>query len=101
MRITSKGSITSQIFFPSRLEKECAQKPLEASPELAETPTSLPQKNIALKEMLMKFQGREKPGRRGLEVAPGSVCSGFQEGLSRGEVLVQCGKEKPPTFPMY
>lgn len=55
----------SQIFFPSRLEKECAQKPLEASPELAEMPTSLPQKNIALKEMLMKFQGREKPGRRG------------------------------------
>ncbi|XP_068520145.1 E3 ubiquitin-protein ligase TRIM39-like isoform X1 [Anas acuta] len=40
----------------SRLEKECAQKPLEASPELAEMPTSLPQKNIALKEMLMKFQ---------------------------------------------
>lgn len=98
MRITSKGSIMSQIFFPSRLEKECAQKPLEASPELAETPTSLPQKNIALKEMLMKFQGREKPGRRGLEVAPGS---GFQEDLSRGEVLVQCGKEKPPTCPVY
>ncbi|XP_035426355.2 E3 ubiquitin-protein ligase TRIM39-like isoform X1 [Cygnus atratus] len=40
----------------SRLERESAQKPLEASPELAETPTSLPQKNIALKEMLMKFQ---------------------------------------------
>nr|XP_013026363.1 unnamed protein product [Anser cygnoides domesticus] len=40
----------------SRLERESAQKPLEASPELAETPTSLPQKNVALKEMLMKFQ---------------------------------------------
>lgn len=91
----------SQLSFPSRLERESAQKPLEASPELAETPTSLPQKNVALKEMLMKLQGREEPGRRGLEVAPGSVCSGFQEDLSRVEVLVQCHKEIPPTCPVY
>ncbi|XP_054663503.1 E3 ubiquitin-protein ligase TRIM39-like isoform X2 [Grus americana] len=37
----------------SRLEKDDAQKPAETSPE---KPTDLPQKNIALKEMLMKFQ---------------------------------------------
>ncbi|XP_075594480.1 zinc finger protein RFP isoform X2 [Balearica regulorum gibbericeps] len=40
----------------SRLEKDDAQKPAETSPELGEKPTDLPQKNIALKEMLMKFQ---------------------------------------------
>ncbi|XP_049648915.1 E3 ubiquitin-protein ligase TRIM39-like isoform X2 [Accipiter gentilis] len=40
----------------SRLEMDDAQKPAETSPELGEKPTGLPQKNAALKEMLMKFQ---------------------------------------------
>ncbi|XP_010071610.1 PREDICTED: tripartite motif-containing protein 15-like [Pterocles gutturalis] len=40
----------------SRLEKDRALKPAETSPELGDEPTGLPPKNIALKEMLMKFQ---------------------------------------------
>ncbi|XP_053908043.1 E3 ubiquitin-protein ligase TRIM39 isoform X2 [Cuculus canorus] len=40
----------------SRLEKDGDQAPAEMSPELGEEPIGLPQKNIALKEMLMKFQ---------------------------------------------
>ncbi|XP_009462419.1 PREDICTED: E3 ubiquitin-protein ligase TRIM39-like [Nipponia nippon] len=40
----------------SRLEKDGVQKAAETSPELGEKPTGPPQKNIALKEMLMKFQ---------------------------------------------
>uniref|UniRef100_A0A8D0KSS6 Uncharacterized protein n=1 Tax=Strix occidentalis caurina TaxID=311401 RepID=A0A8D0KSS6_STROC len=54
-----------QVFLLSRLEKDGAQKPAETSPELEEKPTGPPQKNLALKEMLMKFQGTEKLGRRG------------------------------------
>ncbi|KAM6037637.1 E3 ubiquitin-protein ligase TRIM39-like isoform 1-T2 [Chlamydotis macqueenii] len=40
----------------SRLQKDSAQKPAEMSPDPGEKPVGLPQKNIALKEMLMKFQ---------------------------------------------
>ncbi|XP_025947911.1 E3 ubiquitin-protein ligase TRIM39-like isoform X2 [Apteryx rowi] len=40
----------------SRLEKEDVQNSEKVSPELEEKPTGCPQKNIALKEMLMKFQ---------------------------------------------
>ncbi|XP_010154446.1 PREDICTED: LOW QUALITY PROTEIN: E3 ubiquitin-protein ligase TRIM39-like, partial [Eurypyga helias] len=40
----------------SRLEKDGAQKPAETSAEPGEEPTGFPQKNIALKETLMKFQ---------------------------------------------
>ncbi|XP_005534100.1 PREDICTED: E3 ubiquitin-protein ligase TRIM39-like [Pseudopodoces humilis] len=40
----------------SRLEKQSALEPVETSPELAEEPTGLPQKNVTLKEMLKKFQ---------------------------------------------
>ncbi|XP_069738072.1 E3 ubiquitin-protein ligase TRIM39-like [Phaenicophaeus curvirostris] len=40
----------------SRLEKDGDQVPAETSPHLGEEPIGLSQKNIALKEMLMKFQ---------------------------------------------
>uniref|UniRef100_A0A8C0VTM9 Tripartite motif-containing protein 15-like n=1 Tax=Cyanistes caeruleus TaxID=156563 RepID=A0A8C0VTM9_CYACU len=48
----------------SRLEKQGAPEPVETSPELAEEPTGLLQKNVTLKEMLKKFQGMEGPGKR-------------------------------------
>ena len=64
MTIMSEGSITRKVFLLSRLEKDSAQKPAETSPELGEEPTGLPQKNIAVKETLMKFQGTEQLGRR-------------------------------------
>nr|XP_009665519.1 PREDICTED: tripartite motif-containing protein 52 [Struthio camelus australis] len=40
----------------SRLEKDDVQKSEKVSPELGEKPPGFPQKNFALKEMLMKFQ---------------------------------------------
>lgn len=52
-----------KVFLLSRLEKDDAQKPAEPLPELGEKTTSLPQKNIALKEMLMKFRGTEEVGK--------------------------------------
>uniref|UniRef100_A0A8B9Q9X3 Zinc finger protein RFP n=1 Tax=Apteryx owenii TaxID=8824 RepID=A0A8B9Q9X3_APTOW len=45
-----------QVSFLPRLEKEDVQNSEKVSPELEEKPTGCPQKNIALKEMLMKFQ---------------------------------------------
>lgn len=87
----SEGSIIREVFLLSRLEKDGAQKPAETLPELGEEPTSLPRKNIALREMLMKFQGTEKLGRRGFEVVPGLPAAGVRkEDLSQvGEVLVK------------
>ncbi|XP_008938884.1 PREDICTED: tripartite motif-containing protein 15-like, partial [Merops nubicus] len=40
----------------SRLEKDNAQKPAETSPEVGEKSTDPPQKNAALREMLMKYR---------------------------------------------
>lgn len=78
MTIMSEGSV----LLLSRLEKDDAQKPEETSPELGEKPAGLPQKNIALKEMLMKFQGREKVGRRGFEVMLGLSAAGLRKEIS-------------------
>lgn len=82
MTIMSEGSIIRKVFLLSRLEMDDAQKPAETSPELGEKPTGLPQKNAALKEMLMKFQGTEKLGRRGFEVVLGRSAANLRKEIS-------------------
>ena len=82
MTIWSGGSVIRKVFLLSRLEKDSAQKPAEISPELGEKLTGLPQKNLALKEMLMKFQGTEKLGRREFEVLLGPSATDLGKEIS-------------------